>query len=253
MPGRMPVVAAGTVHRVAPASQTTFALGPSSTYPSVETQSTSSTRLRTAQRRAARVHPVRGGLHADRKPVQLGAGAGGHPEGEGGHGHPVPPGPLRRRRDLAEGGADGRRPAALRPPGADQPQRPLHLGRPARPDRVEQVDQEAVGRQRQLDRRRAGRSRARWASSSQGRPPRRCIVSKSPSPCRAPSSSPRSTGSPAGTTPRPSTATRDATTSAEHHESAYDDRRPAERGGRTMIGRCPNPPSRNCSAPVGCG
>ena len=47
------MVAAGTVQSVSSVSHTTLAVGPSSAYPSEETQSTSSTPARRAQRRAA--------------------------------------------------------------------------------------------------------------------------------------------------------------------------------------------------------
>jgi hypothetical protein len=53
-PGRMPVPAAGTVHRTPPASHTTLAVGASSAYPSIEVQRTSSAPCAAAQRRAAR-------------------------------------------------------------------------------------------------------------------------------------------------------------------------------------------------------
>lgn len=47
------MLAAGTVQSVPPSSHTRLAVGPSSAYPSDETQSTSSTPARRAQRRAA--------------------------------------------------------------------------------------------------------------------------------------------------------------------------------------------------------
>ena len=52
-PGRMPVVAAGTVHSSSPSSQTRVAVGASSAHPSAETHSTSSAPCAPAQRSEA--------------------------------------------------------------------------------------------------------------------------------------------------------------------------------------------------------
>ena len=208
-----------------------------------------------AQRRAAMFTAYERDLTPAEQPGAVRRGpAPATPSGRVADGDPVPAGRPGRRGHLGQRGVDGGRAAALRAPGADQPQRPLDLGGPAGADGVQQVGQHVGGGQRQVDGRPPtgpagpGARRAATAARPARASSRRCRR-RAARPGRRRAASARRAAPARG----PSTAILDAAMTAE--PSARDrssDRRRAWRR-RTMIGRCPNPPSPKCCAPAGCG
>ena len=255
-------MAAGTVQSVSPVSHTTFAVGPSRAYPSEETQSTSSTPARRGPAAGGAVDRVRRGFDPGRQPAQPGARVGRHPQRQGGHGDPVAASRPRRRRHLGQRGVDGRRAAGLGAPGADQPQRALQPASASPRVRSSSRSISAAAGGRGSSMAAADRGQTGQVLVAQPRPAV-AQVHGLEEPVAAQDAqvvaaehglvgrdeAPPEHGDPRG----PGPCQLDDVTMTVERSGGPIARRGVGAIGRTMIGRCPNPPSRKCCGPVGCG
>ena len=203
----MPVGSAGTVQSVSPDSQTRLAVGASRAYPSAETHNTSSAPRPVAQRCEAMFTAYDRDLTP---PSNHGAGvraSAAKPSVAVTTAIPA------RRAWIATGltGASVANTVTGPPDSGPRVQTSrsapsTSAGHSAHACPARSASSAAGGSGRSI--RAAERAiRARCSSSSQGRPRRTCIVSKTPSPRSTPRSSAVSTGVSAGTTPLPGIAT----------------------------------------------